>query len=64
MVSLGVGSLRVAAGMHFPTDVLAGAAVGAALGIAIPDLHRVKRVSITVAPSPEGGLMAGVGGRF
>lgn len=63
-LSLGVGSLRVAAGMHFPTDVLAGAAAGAAIGIAIPTLHRVNGVSITVAPSPEGGLMAGVGGRF
>jgi len=63
-LSLGVGSLRVAAGMHFPTDVLAGAAAGAVVGIAIPTLHSVKRVSITVAPGPEGGLMAGVGGRF
>ncbi|HEY0840783.1 MAG TPA: phosphatase PAP2 family protein [Vulgatibacter sp.] len=63
-LSLGVGSLRVAAGMHFPTDVLAGAAVGAALGIAIPTLHRVDGVSLSVSPSPGGGMMAGVGGTF
>lgn len=34
-----VGALRVAAGSHFPTDVLAGAAVGAVLGWLIPTLH-------------------------
>ena len=34
-----IGVARIAAGSHFPTDVLVGAAVGAALGIAIPALH-------------------------
>jgi len=34
-----VGALRVAAGKHFPTDVLAGAAAGTAVGLAIPALH-------------------------
>jgi len=63
-LSLGVGSLRVAAGMHFPTDVLAGAAVGAALGIVIPTLHVAKGVSVSLAPSADGGVMAGVGGTF
>ena len=32
--------LRVAAGKHFPTDVLAGAAIGGILGYWIPRLHR------------------------
>lgn len=36
----GVASaLRVGAGVHYPTDVLAGAAIGALIGIAVPWLH-------------------------
>ena len=40
-VSLAVitGSLRVLSGMHFMTDVIAGAALGTAIGIALPLLH-------------------------
>ncbi len=41
--ALGVGTavLRVAADMHWATDVLAGAAVGVAVGVALPSLlHR------------------------
>jgi membrane-associated phospholipid phosphatase len=35
------GALRVAAGKHFPTDVLAGAALGTGLGLLVPGLvHR------------------------
>jgi membrane-associated phospholipid phosphatase len=33
------GSLRVFSGMHFMTDVVAGAVLGAAIGIALPLLH-------------------------
>lgn len=35
-----VGVLRVAAGEHFPSDVIAGALLGTATGIGIPSLHR------------------------
>ena len=35
-----VGTLRVAAGRHFPTDVLAGAALGSLIGWLIPTVHR------------------------
>lgn len=35
-----MGYLRVRAARHFPTDVLAGYAVGAAVGILVPYLHR------------------------
>lgn len=35
-----VGILRYTSGNHFPTDILLGAAVGAAIGAVIPMLHR------------------------
>lgn len=37
---LTTGFLRMKAGRHFPTDVLAGFAVGALCGWAVPQLHR------------------------
>lgn len=37
-----VGYLRYSAGKHYPTDVLAGAIVGSALGYLIPYVHKVK----------------------
>lgn len=52
-LAAGVGVLRVAAGKHFPTDVLAGAAAGSLIGWGIPALHR---------RSPELGLSVGAGG--
>ncbi|RYE88648.1 MAG: phosphatase PAP2 family protein [Myxococcales bacterium] len=35
-----VGHQRVAAGKHFPTDVIAGGLAGAAIGLMVPHLHR------------------------
>ena len=35
-----VGLARVQAGEHFPTDVLVGAVVGAAIGVLVPWMHR------------------------
>lgn len=35
--------LRVKAGKHFPTDVMAGYAVGAFIGWLVPHLHKVKK---------------------
>lgn len=49
------GYLRVRAGNHFPSDVLAGAAIGAALGWAVPALHETDRDPL--APDlPQAGL--------
>jgi len=58
-------ALRVAAGKHFITDVLTGAAVGSALGLLIPYLHQrapagasatwASRVRATPLAYPGGG---------
>jgi membrane-associated phospholipid phosphatase len=48
-----IGTTRVLAGDHFPTDVVAGALVGSALGLLLPALHdspiRVSASSAGVA---------------
>ena len=36
------GALRVTAHKHFPTDVVAGAALGTAIGWAVPQLHPMR----------------------
>ena len=36
------GYLRYAAGRHFPTDILAGAAIGALAGYLVPKWHEVE----------------------
>jgi len=38
-----VGLYRVKAMKHFPTDVIVGSVIGAAIGIIIPQLHKVKK---------------------
>jgi membrane-associated phospholipid phosphatase len=57
-----VGLLRVLAGKHFPTDVLAGAAVGTAVGMVIPRLHLRSRE--VMALPVEGGAVLVLGGRL
>jgi hypothetical protein len=42
-----VGTLRIVAGAHFPTDVIVGAAVGSACGYLIPELHKISSSSST-----------------
>ena len=43
-VAASVGAMRMMAGMHFLTDVLAGAAIGSLYGWLIPTLHRDRNV--------------------
>ena len=46
-----IGASRIAAGGHFPSDVLVGYAVGAAVGIALPALHPIN---VQVRPIVDG----------
>jgi membrane-associated phospholipid phosphatase len=57
-----MGLLRVLAGKHFPTDVLAGAAVGGAVGLVVPRLHARNRQVMAVPVA--GGALFLVGGRM
>jgi undecaprenyl-diphosphatase len=54
-----VGYERVRAAEHFPTDVITGAMVGAAIGLLVPHLHRRKQepppVLVGLSPMPGGG---------
>lgn len=56
-VYTGVGAwARVEAGQHFPTDVIAGVATGATIGLLLPWLHaRDSDVQVSVAPARGGG---------
>lgn len=52
-----VGVSRVAAGSHFPSDVLIGAMVGAGVGLALPALHDSPVRMVPVASSDFAGLL-------
>jgi len=58
-IGVTTGYLRIAADRHYFTDVLTGALVGSAIGVAVPLLHRPGR---TIAVGPVGGLGIGVVG--
>jgi membrane-associated phospholipid phosphatase len=44
IVPAAVGYFRVAAGKHFPTDVITGYVIGATIGILVPHLHKNIKV--------------------
>lgn len=55
-----VGFLRVRSGRHFPTDVMAGYAVGAAIGALVPQLHKIRATEtgrMSFYPGINGGAL-------
>ncbi len=56
-----VGVMRVNAGRHFPTDAIAGYALGAFIGYIVPELHRKNgRVQLSVFSPGTLGLRVGL----
>lgn len=49
--------LRVASGNHFPSDVLAGAAIGTLIGWLVPSLHALPSDKVRVDAGPTGALV-------
>jgi membrane-associated phospholipid phosphatase len=52
-----VAYLRVDAGKHFPSDVIAGYLVGGTIGYLVPELHRIKRLPKGLSIAPFGSTM-------
>jgi len=62
-----VGVERVRSGAHFPTDVMAGALVGAGVGVLVVHLHREngeRKVWVGTAPALGGGGTIALSGIF
>ncbi len=55
-----VGYYRFRAMKHFPTDILMGFGVGAAVGILLPDLHKIDKKDNKLAFAPYVGQITGV----
>lgn len=57
LVVTSVAVERVAAGRHFPSDVVVGAAMGTGVGLLVPWLHaRPQAGQLGVAPAPGGAV--------
>ena len=59
VLGAGVGTLRIAGGNHFPTDIAVGTAAGLAIGTAVPLLHRRGGSRLTLARAPGGLAIVG-----
>lgn len=53
VIPVTTGFLRVKAGKHFPTDVITGVAVGAAVGWLVPELHKKHSFSKNLSILPQ-----------
>ena len=51
------GYLRIRAGKHFPTDTIAGYALGAGVGVLIPHLHKKKMEKVSFYGGPSSMLV-------
>jgi membrane-associated phospholipid phosphatase len=49
-----VAYFRYKEGQHFPTDILAGIPIGAAIGILVPHCHKIKNKNVSLFPTPGG----------
>ena len=47
-----VGALRIAAGKHYPTDVVAGALVGTGVSLSILGFHKKKPQNSAIVVGP------------
>ena len=56
-VAATVGYLRYNAGKHYPTDILAGAVLGGAIGWLVPRMHEDDRAALAIAPGPDGTVV-------
>jgi hypothetical protein len=59
LATAGMALIRLEGGMHFPSDVLAGAAIGTLAGILVPQYHKTKpskEVSFRVLPYSTGEI--------
>lgn len=53
--AVAISGLRVAAGKHYPTDVVVGALVGSSIGWLVPWLHETN-APMKIAPQPGGAI--------
>ncbi len=57
LAAAAIGAARCEAGKHFPTDVIAGAVVGSAVGWIIPRLHRSGGGDAVIVLAPRGNTI-------
>jgi membrane-associated phospholipid phosphatase len=52
-IATGTTYLRYESGQHFPTDLIAGAAIGASIGYFVPFFHKVnnEKLGLIIAPN-------------
>ncbi|TLX74658.1 phosphatase PAP2 family protein [Labilibacter sediminis] len=59
-----VGYYRIRAMKHFPTDVITGTVVGAAVGILVPHLHKRKKADSGLSIMPYAGSTLGLSASY
>jgi len=57
LATAGMSYVRLVGGMHFPSDILIGAAIGAGAGILVPHFHKhrlIKNHDLGIIPYSNG----------